>query len=321
MIECTLTQYPIFIIDGGRRHAGASGVSESGPMDRSAFRLANQLLHQDVYTSALEVMGECHFVAHISMTIAVSGGNAAITVTTMTNNTLNTNSYKPNQVINLIAGDMFSIGRLQQGMRLVVGIAGGIDVPIFFDSRCGIMREKFGGLGQGKPILSGDIFAIGSYQPVGNEGDMPSHYSNQSSEYQPIISPNTGIAGVTEIDFVPNYQYAQFSLYARYLFTSQLMQVSQQSNRMGMRIHSSLAIPSIVKHESQALALGVVQIPPNGQPIVMGPDRQTHGGYPVIGTVPEYALSKLVQLTPNESFIFVPVNIEMAIAKYWMNLH
>ena len=53
MIECTLTQSPIFIIDGGRRHAGASGVSESGPMDRTAFRLVNQLLHQDVYTSAL----------------------------------------------------------------------------------------------------------------------------------------------------------------------------------------------------------------------------------------------------------------------------
>lgn len=320
MIECTLTQYPIFIIDGGRRHAGASGVSESGPMDRTAFRLANQLLHQDVYTSALEVMGECRFVAHTSMSIAITGGNATITLATTLNNTLSTCSYKPDQVINLIAGDKFSIGRLQQGMRLVVGIAGGIDVPLFFDSRCGIMREKFGGIGQGKPILSGDRFAIGCYQPVSHEGEMPSDYSNQSSEYQPIISPSTGIAGVTEIDFVPNYQHAQFSLYARYLFTSQLMQVSQQSNRMGLRIHSNQAIPSIVKHESQALALGVVQIPPNGQPIVMGPDRQTHGGYPVIGTVPEYALDKLVQLTPNESFTFVPVNIEMAIAKYWMNL-
>jgi biotin-dependent carboxylase-like uncharacterized protein len=320
VIECTLTQYPIFIIDGGRRHAGASGVSESGPMDRAAFRLANHLLKQDRLTSALEVMGQCSFVAHTPMTITVTGGNAVITLTTSLNNTLSTRSYKPNQVISFRPGDTLTIGRLHQAMRLVVGIAGGLDVPTFFASRCGIMREKFGGLGQGKPILSSDSCAIGSYQPIANKGDSPPQCADQTSKYHAFNSPSTTITGVTEIDFVPNYQYAQFSGYARYLFTTQVMQVSQQSDRMGMRIHANQAIPSIIKHESQALALGVVQIPPNGQPIVMGPDRQTHGGYPVIGTVPEYALNKLVQLTPNESFLFTSVNIETAIAKYWMSL-
>ncbi len=315
MIECTLTQYPIFIIDSGRRHAGASGVSESGPMDRAAFYLANQLLAQDNSTSALEIMGECSFVTDIPLTIVVTGGKAPINVTTSSNNISSTCSYNTNQVINILSGERLTIGCLYQGMRLVLGIAGGIDVPRFFASSCGIMREKFGGLGQGKPILSGDSFAIGSYQL--NE--------YQPADYQPIKDKETVAQGyesnyVIEIDFVPNYQHAQFSVYARYLFTSQLMQVSQQSDRMGMRIRTDKAIPSIVKHQSQALALGVIQIPPNGQPIVMGPDRQTHGGYPVIGTVPEYALNKLVQLTPTQNFVFTPVDIEIAIAKYWMKL-
>lgn len=315
MIECTLTQYPIFIIDGGRRHAGASGVSESGPMDRAAFRYANRLLVQDSTTSALEIMGECSFVMHVALSIVVTGGKAPINVTTTSNSTLNTRSYNTNQVINILAGESLTIGSLYQGMRLVVAITGGVDVPQFFTSSCGIMREKFGALGQGKPILSGDSFAIGCFQPA---KEQTCHYP--LNEYESITLSSRQNKDTMEIDFVPNYQNAQFSIYARYLFTSQLMQVSKQSDRMGMRIHTNQAIPSIDKHESQALALGVIQIPPNGQPIIMGPDRQTHGGYPVIGTVPEYALNNLVQLRPTETFKFTAVNIEMAIAKYWMSV-
>lgn len=310
MIECRLTQYPIFVIDSGRKHAGAAGVSESGAMDRGALRLANRLLNQPTSTSALEVMGECELLAHSALRIVITGGDADITIESIAKLRQRAQVGLPNQVIDLLAGQSISIGRLRKGMRLVIGIAGGLDVPVFFQSQCGILREKFGGLGQGRPMLSGDRCAIGQYRAL---GDLSCHHSTTNS----AMSHDRRL---TEIDFVPNYQYEKFSIYAKYLFTTQSMQVSANSDRMGLRLHCSQPIASIVQHESQALALGVVQIPPDGKPIVMGPDRQTHGGYPVIGTVPEYALNKLAQLRQDETFKFSTVNIETAIAKYWLSV-
>jgi antagonist of KipI len=75
-------------------------------------------------------------------------------------------------------------------------------------------------------------------------------------------------------------------------------------------------IPAPKQTASQALALGVIQIPPDGQPIVMGPDRQTHGGYPVIGTVPDYALAQLAQIPATKHFHFNQISIEQAIVNF-----
>ena len=93
------------------------------------------------------------------------------------------------------------------------------------------------------------------------------------------------------------------------------------SDRMGYRLHG----PALTRHEpadilSQGMPLGGVQVPGDGQPIILLADHQTTGGYPLIATVIRADLPLLAQLAPGDSLRFHPVTVDEAQAAYRQQL-
>lgn len=304
MIECRLTEHPIFIIDQGRNMSGMSGVTQSGPLLADQYYFASKILQQSQLV-ALEISGGCELIFHQSVWLSICGQDAQVTI-----DEEHVSMYQPHLSK---AGQILRIAHLKQGTRLTLGLKANVSHPRYFNSICSVYREKFGGIAEGKPMISGDILPI---NPVfiepgfGLKEYEPKCLLESKAFEQPVNMQDD------KIDFVPNYQYTKFSIHARYLFTSQPMWMSDKADRMGFRLLCDTAIPVPQHTSSQALALGVIQIPPDGQPIVMGPDRQTHGGYPIIGTVPDYAISQLVQFPVNKAFYFRTISIEEAIVKF-----
>lgn len=315
MLECVRTELPIFIVDTGRQWSGLYGVSESGAMDMGALERANHILQQSPNTAALEILGSASFVTHISMWVCFTGSDAEINIAGQ--------GRLLNQAIWVNAHQTIVVERAKQGMRVILGVYGGIDVPQYFSSSCGIVREGFGAFGDGKPMVSGTVASINTNtSTIANTSTAHLHHNTEHVPKNDKAKAHRTVSCVSEtaalIDFVPNYQYAKFSVTSRYRFVEQAMQVTAQSDRMGLRLACTQPISAPKLTSSQALALGVIQIPPDGQPIVMGRDRQTHGGYPVIGTVPEYGVDQLAQINVGQAFYFRVVTIEQAIATYWL---
>ena len=302
MIECRLTQHPIFIVDQGRSMSGLSGVTQSGPLLVHQYYHASKVLQQSQLV-ALEISGACEFLIHQPIWITVCGKEARVSI--------DEQYVSMNQPLLVKPGQSLRIEELVPGAKLIIGLKARLSCRRYFDSICSVYRERFGGVTNGKPIISGDIFHVDAIF------EKP-HFDMISTEsIKPYRTASFSVSlPSSKIDFVPNYQYEHFSMHARYLMTEQTMQVSNKSDRMGLRLICDEPILAPKQTASQALALGVIQIPPDGQPIVMGPDRQTHGGYPVIGTVPDYALAQLAQIPETKPFHFNQISIEQAIVNF-----
>lgn len=302
MIECRLTQHPIFIVDQGRSMSGLSGVTQSGPLLVHQYYHASKVLQQSQLV-AMEISGDCEFLIHQPIWITVCGEEAQVSI--------DEQYVSMNQPLLVKPGQPLRIKELAPGTKLIIGLKARLSCMRYFDSICGVYRERFGGVANGKPMITGDIFHVDAIF------EKPHFDMNPTNAITPYQSARYSVSlQSSKIDFVPNYQYEDFSLHARYLLTEQTMQVSNKVDRMGLRLICDEPIPAPKQTASQALALGVIQIPPDGQPIVMGPDRQTHGGYPVIGTVPDYALAQLAQIPATKHFHFNQISIEQAIVNF-----
>lgn len=302
MIECRLTQQPIFIIDQGRSMSGLSGVTQSGPLLVHQYYHASMLLKQS-HVVALEISGDCEFLIHKPLWISVCGPDTHVSI--------DEQHVSMHQPYLIKAGQQLRIQGLTSGAKLTIGLKARLSCPRYFDSICGVYREQFGGVANGRPMITGDTLEVdGIFDNTDFDGVKVG-----TKQLSPALS-HSKQQQIVQIDFVPNYQYEHFSVYARYLFSTQTMHVSNKADRMGLRLICDDPIPAPQQTASQALALGVIQVPPDGQPIVMGPDRQTHGGYPIIGTVPDYALAQLAQLPQTRPFQFNQISIEQAIVNF-----
>ena len=111
---------------------------------------------------------------------------------------------------------------------------------------------------------------------------------------------------------LPGPEWAWFQR-ARHQLTHQRWQVSPQSNRMGLRLQGEpLVRQGGEELRSHGLLPGVIQVPPDGQPIVLGCEAQTCGGYPRLGMVIRADLWRLGQLAPGQGLRLVPVTRSQA---------
>jgi antagonist of KipI len=108
-------------------------------------------------------------------------------------------------------------------------------------------------------------------------------------------------------------QFDLFDERDRNKFLNEAFEVSTSSDRMGYRLCGP-ALDSAAREEltSSAVLAGTVQVPPSGEPIILMADRQTTGGYPVIGLVVTADLSLLAQLCPGNQVLFEEVTLEYA---------
>lgn len=283
------------IQDQGRRGFYDIGVTVGGAMDMDTHNMANCLLNNVKQAATIELsLAIAKFKATETMRLCVCGAESNLTV--------NGQKQALWQTFVVQAGDEIEIHLPQKGCRCYLAVAGGFDTPIIFASRSTVVREKLGGF-DGAPLRRGDELIIGN----GQQG-VPQLIKNRQYNQDSIPQYPSKI----ELRVVLGYQQDSFSNVEKRLFFSSVYEVSQHSDRMGYRLNGHPIACDSYKLVSEGICLGAIQIPADGQPIVLMRDRQTIGGYPKIGVVLSIDLNKLAQATPGCKVYFHPITIEDA---------
>lgn len=264
------------IQDRGRFGYRASGVPVAGAMDQWSLAIANGLVGNDRDAAALEwAIGAGSLTFAEDSRIALAGSSAEATV-----------AGKPvttGSPIVVRAGDSLVVTRLVDMRFLYVAIAGGIQCEEVLGSRSTYLPALLGGI-EGRRLKSGDRIPTTTVR-------RQNANSFRSPESGPDYSSET-------IRVVP--AHAAFDAFAQSLFS-----VSQMSDRMGYRLETDSE--SRVMGESitsEPVCPGTIQLPPDGQPIVLMADSPTVGGYQVMGCVVSADIPILAQCMPGRRVMF-----------------
>jgi len=269
--------------DLGRSGHRAAGVPLGGAMDPFALRVANLLVGNPEAAAALEctLLGP-ELVFSADTVIALGGadfdGLAA---------------WQPRAVR---AGERVKLGAARRGCRGYLAVAGGIEVPPVLGSRSTYLRGGFGGF-QGRALRDGDTMTAPDVSRW-----MTDHWRIDARILPAYLSAPT----------VRVVRGAQMDDFGAALFEAEF-KILPQSDRMGIRLGGAkLARIGAVELVSSAVAPGTVQVPPDGQPIVLMADAQTIGGYPQAANVISVDLPLVAQLRPGDRVRFAEVPLEEA---------
>lgn len=278
--------------DKGRYGYQQFGIPISGAMDQFAYRVANLLvgnpeeaavLEMTVFGPRLEVLAE--------VDIAVTGADMPITI--------NDEVAKGWTSLRVRPGDVVVLKQVRSGCRAYLAVTGGIDVPMVMGSRSTYVGGKLGGY-QGRPLKKGDLLACRPAEPLKAPRKLsPSFIPRYTSE---IL-----------LRAVPGPQDDYFDEGLRIFFDSEF-KVSTRADRMGYRLEGPViphrkGVPQSIISEPSVP--GGVQIPPDGQPIILLLE-QTVGGYTKIATVISTDISRVAQAKPGDRIRFEQVDLETA---------
>ena len=279
------------IQDLGRFGYQAQGLTTGGPMDEYAARWANGLLGNDPDAALLEVtLGNLVLTAEHDTVMVVTGADMPLKVNDIAVATWRT--------IAIRSGDVIALGWARSGQRCYVAVSGGLNLPKEFGSVATVVREKVGGLSGGK-LVAGDKIP---FQPL-----------SVLQLSQPMkMAPLTAIPNYhqsIQIRVIVGCQFEQFSLADQERFFQSTYTLTADSDRMGFRLSGPALQAAGPVMLSEGIAFGAIQIPPDGQPIIMMKDRQTLGGYPKIGAVLPLDAFRLSQMKTGAQIRFAPVSI------------
>lgn len=262
--------------DLGRPGLAQLGVGRSGAADRRAHTLANRLLANpdDAATLEMTLGGFTARVRGGGVDVAVTGADPGPAV--------DGKPFGINSIQRLQEGQVLSVGTPASGLRSYLGVRGGIAVPPVLGSRSYDTLSRIGP----EPIRAGDLITVG--RPT---GALP------GIEQAPVAAV-TGDA--VDLRVVPGPREDWFTDPDALVVTRWV--TSERSDRVGVR----LAGPPLRLRwperqlPSEGVIRGSVQVPPNGQPVILGPDHPVTGGYPVIGVVVDADNDKVAQLRPGQ---------------------
>lgn len=277
--------------DLGRTGYQSLGFSPAGALDYRSHYLANQLLGNDPDDAVIEMTFQGMILAVKKDTVIATAGSNMIF-------TINGVPCQVGMAVNVFKGDEIFFGRTQDGARTYMAVLGGVDVPEILNSRSTHTRSGIGGH-NGRQFKPGDVI-----KPL--DGEF-------SGEYKEIkaIEEDTGIR------VIAGQQYDYFTDTAKAALVENGYKISKDSDRMGFRLNGE-TLESSSGHDvlSEPTQLGSIQVPKNGQPIILLNDRQTAGGYTRIATVIQSDIPKLVQMSPGETITFSLVSVEEATELY-----
>lgn len=266
--------------DLGRPGFAHLGLSPAGAADSVSFRVANFLVGNPPNTPALEITlvgPTLEFDA--PTTAAISGAHTSTSVVL-------------NQAFHVAPGEKIAIGSLLDGARTYLAVRGGIAVPPVMNSCSTFLPARLGGF-EGRALRAGDCVRVGE-KTLGACKRLPSGLREELSR------TSQGPLRVT-----PSLQHDWFGPDEVHSLAEQAFTVNDASNRSGVRLRGEPIFPQ-VKREllTEGIALGAVQMPPDGQPIILFVDQQTTGGYPKIANVVAADLSRVGQLRPRDKVRF-----------------
>lgn len=280
------------IQDYGRYGYQSIGVSNGGPLDEHAYLWSNYLLGNDYNAAQLEVnFGGFSATFEESTMIAICGADL--------NAELNGQAIQPWESYAVNVGDTLSFNGPKSGLRAYLAVKGGFQVEKQLLSCATVLREKLGGLAKnGSQLLEEDVVSYSAFSHEASKR-VPSRYI---PEYKTHI----------ELRYIVNASATSAGEEAQKIFTNQPYEVTQNIDRMGYRLSGEPISTPLSGIISQGISMGAIQVPKDGQPIVLMRDRQTMGGYPLLGCVAYVDLPALAQSAPGTKVSFRPVNISEA---------
>jgi antagonist of KipI len=279
--------------DTGRYGYQRYGMPVSGAIDVFSLQLANALAGNNINEACLEatITGpEIIFTA--PGTIAVTGADMSPCK--------NGFPFPMNRTIIVKKGDILCFGDLITGCRSYIAFGGGIETPVIMGSRSTYLRSKTGGI-EGRQLIAGDRLPIGETigKPVINQ-----------------ISPEllTQYSPEQEIRIVRGPEANRFDRDTFSLLLNSDYEVTANSDRMGYRLSGPAMKTISAKADiiSAGLSFGTIQVPGDGQPVILMADRPTTGGYNRIACVISVDLTLVAQMKPGDRIKFREVNHEEA---------
>lgn len=283
--------------DRGRFGAHNLGLTTGGPLDRHAFDWANRLLGNDANATCIEIsFGGLSVEAKLETSFAITGASAPCQLNGETIEQWRTHDINP--------GDRLEIGFTTSGTRCYLGVSGGFEIAPSFGSSSTVVREKIGGLGGGK---------------LQAHDELPCRSQKIDRHLRLAEADRPDYTDGAELRVVPGYQQAAFDHVHQWRFFSSEYRLTERCDRMGFRLEGEVIHSGIVGMLSEGICHGAIQIPADGQPIVLMNDRQTIGGYPKIGSVIPQDTARLAQLSPGASVRFREIGIEQAHNLHWLD--
>lgn len=275
--------------DAGRVGYRRFGVALSGAMDRRALALANALVGNAPDAAALELAyGSARFRAvNGPLIVALVGPGASFE--------LDGQVRAGGCSVFIEPGGQFTARAARDGVFSYLAVAGGIRTPRELGSRSFHLRSGIGG-----PALTAGCHLPCADNPATAALRLP------DADWWAKSGP---------IRYVPGPQDDRFSDQAHDIFRTTRFVIGHRSDRMAMRLGGG-PIPHASGHDivSDGVVPGSIQVPGDGQPLVLMRDCQTTGGYPKIGTVISADLDRLAQCLPGSEITFEPVSLAEAIA-------
>lgn len=282
------------IQDLGRFGYQRVGIPPSGPMDRAAFVVANRLVGNPDRAAALEcTLKGPRLEVRREAVVAVTGAPMGFTV--------NGQEAPPWTALLVRPGDVLGFHIASAGCRAYLAVGGGIDVPPALGSRATYLRGRLGGLG-GRALQKGDALPVGV---------TPPGTARAGRAVPPALRPVYPAERECRVILGP--QDDRFTAGGIRAFLEGPYEVTPQADRMGYRLKGP-AIAHARGHDivSDGIPLGGIQVPGEGQPIVLLVDRQTAGGYTKIATVIGVDIGAIGQTRPGQRVRFRRVTLEDA---------
>ena len=289
MIEILRAGLCDLVMDQGRPGRGVLGMPAGGAADPAALAVANRLVGNDASAAGLEITlaGPClRFPA---------GGVAALTGARFSATRSSGATVAWNETLVLAAGETLTLERPEAGCRCWLALRGGLAVPPLMGSCSTFLPAGFGGY-RGRTLQAGDVLPGGvstgevrllrAYPPAGEAAEP----------LRVVVGPQVGLFddGGLAAFFGASYR------------------VDAASDRRGMRLGGAAVTHRRAELPSQGVLVGAIQVPPNGQPIILGWDGPVTGGYPVIAGVIAADGPRLAQLKPGDTVRFATVELEAA---------
>ena len=285
MIEILSAGCCDLVMDLGRFGQAASGVPLGGAADAAALACANGLVGNIQEAAGLEIL-----LAGPRLRFP-RGALVALTGAHFEARRDSGADVVWHETMVMRPGETLSLGRALAGCRCWLAVRGGIDVPEVLGSRSTFLPGGWGGY-HGRPLAAGDALWLGSTaRPV----------RLMCTEPAPASGPLLRV--------LPGPQLAGFSDSGLLACFTGAYHVAPSSDRRGLRLTGPRIDYTGGAIASQPVVPGAVQIPPDGQPIILGWDGPVTGGYPVVATVIEADLARLAQLKPGDAVRLTTVSL------------
>ncbi len=285
--------------DSGRAQVAAIGVPGAAPADPSSHALANRLVGNGDDAAAVEItaggsrlrcLGPCH--------VAFVGAEPDLRLSGVV--------VPWGQVLPLSAGQTLEVGSLRRGMRTYLAVAGGLLGAGAFGS---VASDELCGLGPG-PLARGSVLFAGAWAPP-----LGDHLQPRDEATGPSRGP-------VELRVVPGPHAEHFVADVLERLAMAHFRLGPDSNWVGLRLHAAdpsapeLLAPGAGGLDSHGVVTGSIQVPPGGEPVVLGPDHATLGGYPVAAVVAAADRGLLGQCGPGTEVRLVPITLGEARAAW-----